>query len=343
MRKIALLCLALLGVMLFAACGNNDAPATTATGDSDLPGTGIPIIMYTNHAPWRWERLMDHAAEYGFNLTAIQTGGGATMERLIAEQHNPIAHIIYGLNSFLWHGLLENDLVHPYVPAWADRAIMPEVNHPEGYHHFADAVTILLMYNEAEMPNPPTDWFDLWMNPEFHGMYQFETQLGGATTRKVIAGILSRFPDPNGHLGVADEGWEHLAAFYRYGVPNSEGINLFANMADPNSPVQMGQMGSSGVEPGEESHGVVSNAVVPAVGVPYSLHSIGLVAGNDQMEEAIRFIEWYTPEVRAFLHADDQAERFGIEAGFPMQDIDWDFVAVNIDAWVEHVYLHLMP
>jgi hypothetical protein len=67
------------------------------------------------------------------------------------------------------------------------------------------------------------------------------------------------------------------------------------------------------------------------------------VAGNTQMEESIRFLEWFTPEVRAYLHANDPVERFGTEAGFPMQDIDWDFVALNIDAWVEHIYLHLLP
>jgi iron(III) transport system substrate-binding protein len=337
MKRIFLLCLVLSGLLLLASCGGNEAPPTDG-----LPGTGIPIVMYTNHAPWRWERLMEHAAEYGFDLTAIQTGGGATMERLIAEQHNPIAHIVYGLNSFLWHGLLENDLMHSYVPSWADSVLMPEANNPDGFHHFADAVTILLVH-DAEMENPPTDWFDLWQNPEFHGRYMFETQLGGATTRKVISGILTRFPDPNGHLGIADEGWENLAAFYRYGVPNSEAISIFARIADQQDPVVMAQMGSSGIEPGEESHGVLSNAVVPSIGVPYSLHSIGIVAGNTQMEESIRFLEWFTPEVRAYLHANDPVERFGTEAGFPMQDIDWDFVAQNIDAWVEHIYLHLLP
>jgi len=342
MKKIFLLALVFCGLLLFAACSGDDGPGDAGV-DTGLPGTGIPIIVYTNHAPWRWERLVDHAAEYGFDISAVQLGGGAVMERLRAEQYNPIAHVIYGLNSFLWHGLLEYELVHPYVPSWADRSIMPEANHPDGYHHIADAVTILLIYNEDEITNPPADWFDLWQNPEFHGTYQFETQLGGATTRKVIAGILSRFRDPAGHLGVSDEGWEHLAAFYRYGVPNHEAINLFANMADGSTQVNMGQMGSSGVEPGEETHGVTVGAVVPAVGVPYSLHSIGIVAGNDQMEETIRFIEWFTPEVRAQLHADDPYERFGTGAGFPMQDIDWDWVAVHIDAWVEHVYLHLLP
>jgi len=342
MKKIFLTVLVLCGMLFLSACGGDDASGD-AGEDTGLPGRNIPIIMYTNHAPWRWERLIDHAGEYGFNLSVVQLGGGALMERLRAEEHNPIAHVIYGLNSFLWHGLLSYDLVHPHVPAWAGRSIMPEANHPGGYHHIADAVTILLIYNEAEITNPPTDWFDLWQNPDFHGLYQFETQLGGATTRKVIAGILSRFPDPNGHLGVSAEGWEHLAAFYRHGVPNHEGINLFANMADGSTSVNMGQMGSSGVEPGEDSHGVTVGAVVPAVGVPYSLHSIGIVAGNSQMDETVRFIEWFTPEVRALLHADDPHERFGVDAGFPMQDIDWDWVAVHIDAWVEHVYLHLLP
>ena len=102
-------------------------------------------------------------------------------------------------------------------------------------------------------------------------------------------------------------------------------------------------MGSAGVGPGEETHGVTTGAVVPAVGVPYSIHSIGIAAGNSQMEEAIRFVEWFTPEVRAYLHANDPEERFGVEANFPMQQIDWGFVADNIEAWVEYVYLHLMP
>jgi len=338
MRKIFLLCMALCGMLIFAACGN-DTPAGTAT-DPDMPGTGIPIIIYTNHAEYRHIRITELAAQYGFNVQGVTAGGGATMERLIAERYNPIAHIVYGLNSFLWHGLLENDIITPYVPSWADRVEPRGICHPEGYFHFAEHVTILLVYNEDMEGDPPTDWFDLWMDPRFHGRYQFETHLGGATTRKVIAGILSRFPDPNGHLNVSAEGWNHLEMFYRYGVPNADGTDLFANMADDSTPIVMGQMGSSGVEPREEQFDVTAGAVVPAVGVPYSLHSVGVVANNNEMEETLRFLEWFTPEIREYLRTNDPVQRY---AALPMQDIDWDFVSENIEAWVEHVYLHLMP
>ena len=354
MKKIALLCFVLCGMLVFAACGNNNqappaatpAPAAPAAPDaaadagSDLPGTGVPIIIYTNHAPYRTDRIAELAAQYGFNVQGVTAGGGATMERLVAERHNPMAHIVYGLNIFLWNGLLENEVIMPYTPSWADRVYPQGLSHPDRYYQFAEHVTILLAYNADELDEPPTDWLDLWMDPRFHGRYQFETHLGGATTRMVISGILSRFQDPNGHLGVSDEGWNHIEMFYRYGVPNIDNTDLFINMGDDTSPILMGQMWSSGLEPREEQYGINAGAVVPAVGVPYSMHFVGVVANNDAMEETLRFMEWFTPEVRAQLRADDPVQRY---AQLPMQDIDWEFVAQHIDAWVEHIYLNLMP
>jgi len=354
MRKIALLCFMLCGLMVFAACANQApapapapaapaapaAPETPAEEGTEMLGTGVPLIIYTNHAPYRAERIAERAAQYGFNVQGVTAGGGATMERLVAERHNPMAHIVYGLNIFLWHNLLENDVIMPYTPSWADRVYPAGISHPDGYYHFAEHVTILLAYNADEIDEPPTDWFDLWMDPRFHGTYQFETHLGGATTRKVISGILTRFMDPDGFLGVSDEGWNHIEMFYRYGVPNIDNTDLFINMADSTSPINMGQMWSSGLEPREEQYGVNAGAVVPAVGVPYSLHFVGVVANNNEMEETLRFLEWFTPEIRAELRVDDPVQRY---AQLPMQDIDWDFVSRHIDAWVEHIYLNLMP
>jgi len=319
------------------------APAPAAADeveDEELLGTGVPIIIYTNHAAYRTDRIAERAAEYGFNIQAVSAGGGAIMERLISERHSPIAHIVYGLNVFLWNGLIENDVVMPYVPVWADRVEPRGICHPDGYYHFAESVTILLVYDPEQLDAAPTDWFDLWQDERFHGRYQFEINLGGATTRKVIAGILGRHLDPDGYLGVSDEGWEHIAAFYRHGIPNAAGIDLFANIADPDSPVAMGQMGSSGVEPREEQFDIIVNAVNPAVGVPLSTHNVGVVANNDAMEETLRFLNWFTPEIREELRADDPPQRYG---DYPMQVLDWDTISRNIDSWVENIYLNYLP
>ena len=308
--------------------------------EAELLGTGVPLIIYTNHGAYRTDRIAERAAEYGFNIQAVSAGGGAIMERLISERHSPIGHIVYGLNVFLWNGLIENDVIMPYVPEWADRVYPEGISHPNGYYHFAESVTILLVYDPDQLDSAPTDWPDLWLDEQFHGRYQFEVQLGGATTRKVIAGIVGRHLDPNGYLHVSDEGWYHLEQFYRHGVPNSAGIDLFANIADTDSPVAMGQMGSSGVEPREDQFDVTVNAALPTVGVPLSTHHVGVIANNDQMEETLRFLNWFTPEIREELRADDPHQRYG---DFPMQVLDWDIISQYIDAWVEHVYLNFMP
>ena len=366
MKKISLLLMAIVGMAVLAACaggGGGTTPAAQATptpaaqatpapaaqedaaeedaNEEQLLGTGTPIIIYTNHASYRYERIAELAAQYGFNIQGVSAGGGATMERLLAERHNPIAHVVYGLNVFLWHNLVESGVIMPYSPSWANRVEPQGFCHPDSYYHFAESVTILLAFDPEQIDGaPPSDWLDLWQDERFHGRYQFETHLGGATTRKVISGILTRFQDPNGYLGISQEGWDNLEAFYRHGVPNAAGIDLFANMIDPDSPIAMGQMWSSGVEPREEQFDITVDVATPAVGVPLSMHFVGVVEGNDNMEETLRFMEWFTPEIRAQLRENDSPQRF---AGLPAQDIDWDFVSRNIDAWVEHVYLNLMP
>lgn len=217
---------------------------------------------------------------------------------------------------------------------------------------------ILLCYDENQMTaeEAPTDWIDLWTNQAFDGKYEYLTSLSGGTVRNVLAGILTRYADPDGELGISDEGWAQIAEYYQHGSPNESGIDLYARIADTNSPVVCGQMWSSGIESRDEQYGTKTAYVVPEVGVPYAIEAVAIVNGTKKLEEAQRFVDWFGSAkiqgewaeefstLPANMNAVDKANELNQKiAEIPSQDIDWDLVAENIDAWCEKIVLEYMP
>ncbi|MCL2007963.1 MAG: ABC transporter substrate-binding protein [Treponema sp.] len=302
---------------------------------------GSTIYIYSNSNQDTMDRLAAMAAEDGFNLVAVFAGGGAITDRIIAERHNPVANIVYGLNVFLRASLIENDALTPYVPVWAGQ-VQPGLNHRDGYYHAFNTTSILLTYDAGQMPpaQAPRDWPDLWRDPRFHGRYQYETALTGGTTRMVIAGILGRHLDPRGYLGVSEQGWNEIRAFYAHGVPNTGAADLFAQMVNTNNDVVMGQLHCNGILSREIQYGVTAGYALPAVGVPQVIEAVALANNNTNIREAQRFLDWFNPEKQYALRLFDPDPRF---EGLPVQDIDWTVVSARIDEWCEHIYLNIMP
>lgn len=86
------------------------------------------------------------------------------------------------------------------------------------------------------------------------------------------------------------------------------------------------------------------------------MEAIGIVNGTKKLDEAKEFVDWFgSAEVQgqwaeefstlpANEKAVDKANEFNQEiAKIPAQDIDWDLVAENIDAWCEKIILEYMP
>jgi len=366
MKKIYFMLLLCAGLLAFAACNNQDTPDTTPAVDTNagadvaedgLPrGTGTPIVIYSNSfTDEREEWLSELAGRYGFEIQPVAAGGGAIADRLVAERHSPIADVVFGLNVFLWQRLIDYDIIIPYTPVWANE-IVDGLNHPGGYYHALVKQAILLMYDRNQVSDPPSDWLDLWMNEDFHGRYQFETALTGGTTRMVLAGILARFLDPDGYLGVSDEGWNHIAAYYRYGYANRGALDIAAQMVDTDIDVVMGQIWHAGIPMREEQHGISAGWAVPSVGVPFVVEGIAPVRGTDNLDEVQRFIDWFGSAYIQTLWQERfdslPANRYALEniddfnrtiSQLPVQDVDWEFVASRIEEWAEHIYLNLMP
>lgn len=328
--------------------------ATAFTGCSsilDPTGEGSITVYSNSISDGRGDWLTEQAKEAGFDLNLVDIGAGDIYNKLVAEQANPVADAFFGLNDIYGYNLANQGILEEYTPSWADEVDTSAAGDGKTYWPIVRE-PIMLVCNKAVYPTPadmPQDWPDLWTNPKFDGRYEFNGSLGGGTTQLVIAGILSRFPDPEGVLGVSDEGWEAIKAYYEHGSRQVDGTDLYARMAQ--GEVDCGQMWLAGKVTREKQFGVETEAVHPAIGVPIVHQFLGVIKGTKKAEKAQEFIDWFgSAEMQSkwseeFATAPTNKNAQGDQAvvdytdSFKAQDIDWAFVAENLGAWIEEIEL----
>ncbi|QDG66039.1 extracellular solute-binding protein [Pseudarthrobacter sp. NIBRBAC000502772] len=337
------------GSFLLTACAPG-AGESAANADGNAT-----LVVYSNSvSDGRGAWLTAQAAQAGFDLELVDLGGGDVMNRLTAEKNNPIADVTFGMNNVYFEKLKAQDVLEPYTPAWSaevdsamgdeeDKTFWPIVREP-----------IMLVYNEGAYPSAdaaPRDWTDLWTKDQFKGRYEVPGASTGATTQMVYSGILARYADPKGELGISKEGWDQMAAYFEHGSTAVKGEDLYARMKA--GTVDAGQMWLAGKNSREAEYGVATKAVQPEVGVPFAVQHVAMVKGTDQAEAAQDFIDWFgsakvqaawsneffTAPTNTQALADANKQAIEQTEAFTPQDIDWALVAENIDAWVEKIEL----
>ncbi|MEU1259296.1 extracellular solute-binding protein [Streptomyces chartreusis] len=305
----------------------------------------------------RGDWLKKEADKAGFKLQIVDLGGGEIRNRLLAEKANPIADVTFGLNNVYFESLKKAQVLDVYSPSWASKVdasagdkagkeFWPIVREP-----------IMLVYNKATYTKPdqaPSDWPDLWTKKQFAKHYEVPSDVQGGTDQMVIAGILSRYRDDKGDLGVSQAGWDAVKAFFDHGVPEVEGTDLYAQLAS--GKVDAGRMWLAGKVAREKQYKITTGAVHPKVGVPMTVQQIGLVKGTERSAEAKKFIDWfgssdiqaawsrqfYTVPMNKDALAQADQSAVGETDSFTKQDIDWSFVSRYLDQWVEKVELEYL-
>ena len=353
MKKVLAMVLAL----VFALSLVGTAMAEEAKG-ADVKGTGVALTIYTNSgSSGRADWLKERAAQDGYNLTIVEEGAGAVQQRLINEGEATPCDVVFGLNAIIWNDLIARGILAQIdAPSWASE-VSEGLNDPNGYYYAIVKQAILLAYdtNQVAPEDAPKDWPDLWENEKFWGKYESQIKLTGGTTRNVLAGILTRYVDPNGELGISDEGWAAIEAFFAHGTPVEDGVDLYAQIVNESSPVLMGQMWSSGADQYDAQYGTKTGYATPECGIPYAVEGVAVVKTTKNVEEAKRFVEWFgSAQIQgewsenfktmpANEKAADKAPASQVAmCSIPAQDIDWALVAANIDAWCEKIMLEYM-
>ena len=352
MKKVLAIVLALAMVLSLSV-----SAMAEATG-ADVRGTGVELMVYTNSgSSGRAEWLQERAEKDGFKLTIVEDGAGAIQQRLINEGEATPCDVVFGLNAIIWNDLIARGIVMAIdAPSWADE-VSAGLNDPNGYYYAIVKQAILLAYdtNQVAPEDAPKDWPDLWENEKFWGKYESQIKLTGGTTRNVLAGILTRYVDPDGELGISDEGWAAIVAFFAHGTPVEDGVDLYAQIVREDSPVLMGQMWSSGADQYDAQYGTKTGYATPECGIPYAVEGVAVVSTTKNVDEAKRFVEWFgSAQIQgewseqfktmpANEKAADKAPASQVAmCSIPAQDIDWALVAANIDAWCEKIMLEYM-
>lgn len=354
-QRTTLIALTITAASLLTACGG---PASER-GSAPTAGAGKPLVIYTNSSSdGRGEWLQKEAEEAGFDIEIVGAGGRHTTHTLIAEKGSPTADVVYGLNNVYYEQLKKEDVLEPYTPKWfaeVDQSLADPADEKAYWPLVEQAIVLTYNADAVSEAGAPKDWTDLWTKDEYKDRYERGSGTEAATTQLVIAGILTRYRDESGDLGVSDEGWRQIDQYFENGVSAVRDLDLFARFTA--GEVDFGQMSSSSIPGGEETYGVTSGAVSPEVGVPYAVEQVALVKGSDNQDEALQFIDWLgSGEVQGEWAAEfgslpvnekalESAKPAVIEFDeqFTRQNIDWAFVQENLGSWTQKIEMEYMP
>lgn len=314
-------------------------------------GSGDTLIVYTNsNSDGRGEWITEKAGEAGIDIEIVGLGGADLTNRIIAEKNNPVGDVVFGLNNMFFEQLKAEEAITAYEPAWADEVPADSGDPADGVFWPLVEQAIVTVYDENRITDAPTDEEDLW-SEDYAGRYEVNPALGQATPQLVLASILTRYLDEDGDLGVSDEGWEKVEAYYANGSPAVEGTDLYARIS--RDEVDYGVLPSSGIASRDEEYGTTTGMIVPEYGVPYVTEQIAQINGTGNEDKAQEFIDWFgSAEVQGEFAAEfnsmpvnegavAQANPEVVELldTLPRQDIDFGFVSENLGAWVEKVTL----
>lgn len=352
MKRRLMMIFSLILVLFLVSCGKSEK----GTAEEKKTGNGNKLIVYSNSiADGRAEWLKNKAKEKGFDLEFVEGGGSEISNRLIAEKNNPVADVVYGPNQIDSAIMKKENVFEKYTPKWASE-VPQEFNDKEGFFHAIGRQSIFIVYDTSQVSeaDAPKDWLEL--PTKYKGKYEVSSSLGSGTPRVVISGIIMRYKDPNGELGISAEGWKVISEYFKNGVPSVKGEDLFARMT--NKKVAMGQMWSTGLKIREKQYSTIKTGIVkPEIGMPNVTEQIGIVKGSKNLEKAKEFVDWFgSAEVqaewskafatipantKALDMTDPQIKEYANSFG-KAQDIDWQFVADNISKWIEKIELEIL-
>lgn len=343
-------------VLSLAACGGSagstgDEAASQgeiATAKSSSDGK---LIVYTNSGSnGRDAWLQERAAKDGFDVTVVQIQAGDLGNRIVSEKNNVQADLVFGLNNVEYEKLKAQDTMVQWEPVWKDEVDL-SLGDADGYF-YPLVIQPLVNIMNGDLENPPTDYTDL-LSETWTDKYTI-LNFGGGTGKTMLAGFLVRYQDPNGELGISQEGWDTIKQWIQNGHMEASGEDYVGAVIDGTRPIC--EMWGSGVLQNETERNTSFQIMSPEIGVPYVTEQIAILKGRNNQERAIEFANWFgSAEVqeewmnqfgtipcntKAYENAPENVKKF--VDSVHQQDIDWGFVAENLEAWVEKVELEFV-
>lgn len=348
--KPASIAVVISAALALTSCSGGDGGA-----EGEASGT---LIVYTNsNSDGRGEWITEQAAEAGMTIEIVGLGGADLTNRIVAEKNNPVGDVVFGLNNMFFETLKSEDVITAYEPVWAGEVDEASGDPDDGVFWPLVEQAIVTAYDTNTTPesDAPEELEELWSEEQYQGRYEVNTALGEATPQLVLAGLLAGYEDPDGDLGISDEGWARVESYFANGSPAVEGTDLYARIT--RDEVDYGVLPSSGIASRDAEYGTATGVISPTEGVPYVTEQISVIAGTSKQDAAEEFIDWFgSSEVQGAFAQEfssypvNEAARgealpevIELVDSLPKQDIDFGFVRENIGPWVEKTELEYLP
>ena len=313
--------------------------------------SGSTVVVYTNSgSEGRSEWLTEKAAAAGFSIQVVAMGASKLTERIIAEKNNPLCDVTFGLNNIEYEKLKAQDILQKWQPDWLD-GVDQDLVDKDGFY-YPISTTPLVLIGKDDFDDMPGDWTDL-IQEKYKDKYQLYG-LGGGTGKTVFASVVSRYPDPNGELGISEEGWKVAGAYLSNSHIVADGEDPIGNVINGTYPLM--QRWASGVITEQKTRNYKFQVMKPEIGEPFVVESLAIAKGAKDYDECVRFLNWLgSAEVQLAWSnefgtipcqkealANVSAEIKEFMEGLKPQQLDWQFIAQNIDAWVEKAELEFI-
>jgi len=369
-KRVNTLFLAILVIFAVTACQNEEplsatpsdvSPETEANVNNqekpveEQPANKQEVVIYSNHFDSEEDEIFlglfnksDLADKY--ELILVPIGGTDMTNRAIAEVNNPQADVIYG-GSMLNHTQMKNaGVLAEFEPSWADDVDLVYKD-TDGYFYGTKTESLNVIASLEKIDSMPKDWEDLAEN--YSGKYSL-LNLAGGTSSTMHFSILERYKDPEGYLGVSEEGWAFMKKFRDGGRQQQDDYKSWFNGTE----TPIGMIWPNGVKEAEDNYGLQMEQMKPDYGMPFVTSCIGITNSGDEvrMDAAREIAEWIGSADHQYEFTIDSAavpvnneaakkfpaDHFGIvlNANVKPQNIDWNYVLEHADDWLIELELN---
>ena len=215
---------ALIGLLALVACGPGPAPPTEVPTPTILPQPRKVRVMTHDSFDISEETLVAFEAQYNAQVEILQAGdAGVVLNQAILSADNPLADVLYGVDSTLLSRALEANILDPYAsPLLAE---IPDHLELDSQHRAlpVDYGNVCLNYDKgwfAEQDlTPPASLEDL-VKPEYQGLTVVENPATSSPGLAFMLATVGHFGETGGYTWLdywADlrdsdvlvtEGWE---------------------------------------------------------------------------------------------------------------------------------------
>lgn len=357
-KKSALLLIMLVLALFSAACGTT-APETASTAGevptaaeaaADTTPEGMAddqsIVVYTALEDDQLTRYMEVFAQAHpeINVEIVRDSTGIITARLLAEQDNPQADVVWGLAATSLLLAQQEGMLEPYAPAGLEN-VSPRFRDPADTPAWVgiDVWMSAFCVNTVELDNQnlpmPTSWADL-TNPVYKDAIVMPNPASSGTGFLSVSAILQMMGE--------EEGWNYLDALHE---------NIAQYTHSGSKPCKMAGAGEYPIGISFGYRGIIQKqagepieVVFPSEGSGWDMEANALVKKADIKPAARTFLDWAISDEIMQEYAQNFAitsvpTDAGIPEGFPEDPLaqlienDFEWAASNresiLSQWTE--------